>query len=91
METSVKTYGSARDYERGLAAMHAQGWASVNVVEKRPVRGCLALFPARSELIVTYEREAARNPIQDGICPRCRTAISPAAYYCPTCRLQLRD
>lgn len=96
METVVKTYRNAKEYQRGLNEMQASGWTLVGMVEKTKPRGCLSIFPVGSDLIATYQRDAASVPVAEltvraGQCPSCGESITATAFYCPTCSAQLRS
>jgi len=70
-ETTVKTYHSAKEFQKDQPKMAAQGWQVTNTTSSQPRAGVgrivalgllAAVFKPKPEIIVTYSRAAGAAP-----------------------------
>lgn len=66
VETIMRTYTSAKEFERDRAKLANDGWTVLSTTEHRPRQGCLRIillafifafmFPPKPQIVVTYQR-----------------------------------
>jgi hypothetical protein len=73
----VKTYKSAKKYQKDVPKMTADGWAVQSTLEHTP--RSFRIIGAPKELVVTYTRKQQLN------CNQCSDTVPPGSIFFPHC------